>query len=71
MLIISGLLCPQKVFFRKSPFLFGQAFHFRKNIFHQMLVNEDSMCFNTLIFFRMKFLNTVICENFGYNMLSD
>ena len=71
MLIISGLLCPQKVFFRKSPFLFRQAFHFRKNIFHQMLVNEEGVRFMALIFFRMKFLKMDICENSGYNMLSD
>ena len=70
-LIISGLPRTQNAFFRKFPFLFGQAFHFRKNIFHQMLVNEEGVRFMALIFFRMKFLKTVICENFEYNMLSD
>ena len=70
-LIISGLLCVQNVFFRKSPFLFRSAFHFRKNIFRQMLVDEVVVYFIALIFFRMWFQKMDICENFGYNMLSD
>ena len=70
-LIISGLLCLPNVFFRKSPFLFRRAFHFRKNIYHQMPVKEEIVHFRGLVFFRMRFPEMDICENSGYNMLTD
>ena len=36
-----------------------------------MFVNEEVVYFMALIFFRMRFPKMGICENFGYNMLSD